>query len=136
MSGADAVIVVHRDRAVLDVLAECLADAGYQVSAARDTGEAMRLIERHSPAALLVDLQLDGPTPDWSLVRSLRERTSHDLPIIALTTQQQTDEQRFERCNARAGVVVLPCDLDVVLGELSRLIQSAPRTESDQADPR
>src|SRR5262245_51727138 len=81
MAGA-RVLVVDDDPAIRQMLAEYLANHGYDVAQA-GSGQAMRVeLERAAPAVVLLDVGLPGED-GLSLARFLRER--YELGIIMVT---------------------------------------------------
>src|SRR5688572_6963424 len=79
---ATRVLIVDDDPAVRSMLAEYLAEHGYQVAQAAN-GEAMRAeLSRALPAVVLLDIGLPGED-GLTLARYLRER--HDVGIIMVT---------------------------------------------------
>lgn len=56
--GRVCVLIVDDDRAVLDVAADALRDADYQLLLASDGETAMRLIVSHQPRVLVLDLNI------------------------------------------------------------------------------
>lgn len=61
MNETTRVLVVDDNEALRENLAECLVDEGYDVSAAEDGAEALALLERGPPPAIVVlDLVMPG----------------------------------------------------------------------------
>ena len=54
------VLVVDDDPEIVEVMVECLSLAGYQVLAAHDGPEALRIFEREHPALIITDLVMPG----------------------------------------------------------------------------
>jgi DNA-binding response OmpR family regulator len=95
------ILVVDDDPSVRELVADVLEEAGYDVTAARDGEEAMRLIDDSPPRLLLLDIQMpnvDGP----SLARELRSRLM-ELPVIVMTGRPHP-EREADRCNAVAAL--------------------------------
>lgn len=86
MNDAPIILIVEDDRDIRDVLAEILAEEGYQVLAAEDGAEGLRrLAEGPTPDLILLDLmmpRMDGyqfreeqrKNPEWS-----------PIPLVLLT---------------------------------------------------
>jgi two-component system, OmpR family, response regulator len=80
--GAARVLVVDDDPAIRKMLAEYLAEHGYEVAQAA-SGKEMRVeLEREVPAAVLLDIGLPGED-GLTLARFVRER--YDVAIIMVT---------------------------------------------------
>src|SRR5688572_26892448 len=79
---AARVLVVDDDPAIREMLAEYLAEHGYEVAQAA-SGKEMRVeLEREMPAAVLLDIGLPGED-GLTLARFVRER--YDVAIIMVT---------------------------------------------------
>jgi CheY-like chemotaxis protein len=105
-------MVVEDEAATADVVATALVDEGYRVVTARDGQDALRVVQRTPPDAILLDLRLpilDG----WQVVRRCRaDPVTSDIPIIVVSAaydaQQDADIERLV-------FVEKPFDLDVLL---------------------
>jgi two-component system alkaline phosphatase synthesis response regulator PhoP len=79
------VLVVEDERNIVELVQLYLTNEGYQVSAAYDGREAMRLARSERPDLVVLDLML--PEMDgFEVCRRLRE-SGNDLPIIMLTAR-------------------------------------------------
>ena len=79
---ATRILVVDDDRTVRDMLAQYLAEHGYEVALA-DGGDAMRVeLERALPAVVLLDVRMPGKD-GLTLARHVREH--YDVGIIMVT---------------------------------------------------
>jgi CheY-like chemotaxis protein len=105
-------MVVEDEAATADVVATALVDEGYRVVTASDGQDALRVVQRTPPDAILLDLRLpilDG----WQVVRRCRANpVTSDIPIIVVSAaydaQQDADIERLV-------FVEKPFDLDVLL---------------------
>jgi CheY-like chemotaxis protein len=105
-------VVVEDEAATADVVATALVDEGYRVVTASDGQDALRVVQRTPPDAILLDLRLpilDG----WQVVRRCRANpVTSDIPIIVVSAaydaQQDADIERLV-------FVEKPFDLDVLL---------------------
>jgi two-component system, sensor histidine kinase and response regulator len=81
----DTVMVVEDEAAISDMIASALADEGYRVLAARDGRDALRLVQRDPPNAIVLDLRL--PNVDgWQVVRWCRAHPAATaIPIIVVS---------------------------------------------------
>ena len=85
-------LVVDDEQAITRVLAAALGARGYRVVSAASGGEAIDLVTRASPAAVILDLGL----PDIDGVELCRRiRTWSDVPIIVLTADD-TEYRKVE----------------------------------------
>jgi DNA-binding response OmpR family regulator len=82
MAARTGILVVDDDGAIGDLMAELLADEGYQTFLCATTAEADRLLARTAPALLILDERLGGERgTDW-LAR--RVRAGDALPPAVL----------------------------------------------------
>jgi two-component system, OmpR family, alkaline phosphatase synthesis response regulator PhoP len=84
MMPVDHVLVVDDEPAIVEIVRDYLADAGFRVSTAGDGGEALQLVRSIRPDLIVLDLGLPG-LDGLDLARTVR-RTS-DVPIIMLTAR-------------------------------------------------
>jgi two-component system chemotaxis response regulator CheY len=94
MNRAPIILIVEDDRDIRDVLAEILAEEGYQVLVAEDGADGLRrLSEGPQPDLILLDLmmpRMDGyqfreeqrKNPDWSTI-----------PLVLLTAGVETSDK-------------------------------------------
>ena len=68
------VLVVEDDAWIAWMIADDLADRGYEVSTARDGAEALRCLKITRPDAIVLDLMLPGMN-GWDFVERYQERT-------------------------------------------------------------
>lgn len=78
------ILVIEDEHELLDVLKLVLEAAGYDVLAATDGEQALRLLERVTPSATLCDLVM--PVMDGlQFIAAYRERYANGAPIIAMS---------------------------------------------------
>jgi signal transduction histidine kinase/CheY-like chemotaxis protein len=88
------VLVVEDDRKTIFVYEKYLAMAGFQVVAARSTDEARRLIEKHRPEAIVLDIMLDGES-SWAFLSSLKSSPeTKDIPVLVVTVTNKEQKAR------------------------------------------
>lgn len=110
-SGAAPVLVIDDDPAILETVAEILADEGYSVATARNGLEGLVAVERERPALILLDRWmpvLDGQ----GFWRALRQR-GLEVPIIAMTAAHDVEPWAQEL--RAAGVLSKPFRLAALL---------------------
>ena len=78
------ILVVDDERHIVDLLRLYLEQEGFAVVAARDGHEALRLVERHDPDLVVLDLMLPG-LDGLSVTHELRRQG--DVPILMLTAR-------------------------------------------------
>jgi len=87
--GAPLVLVADDDEDILGLVAFRLEQSGYEVAAAKDGEEALRLARELSPALVVLDVmmpRLDG----YEVTRRLRDdEATRRIPVILLTARAQ-----------------------------------------------
>jgi CheY-like chemotaxis protein len=114
------VLVVDDDAAIRSVVGEALDMVGYRVLQAADGAEALALLEREHPCAVLLDMRmpvLDG----WGFAREARRR-GHRVPIAVMTAaadaQAWCDEVEGAACLAK------PFDVGALFDTVERLCRA------------
>jgi len=107
--GRDRVLVVDDDPDMLDLVAEALARAGYEVEIARHGREALDRIAEHAPQLILLDMRM--PVMDgWAFARACRELYGRSIPIVVMTAAEDS-KLRADEIGADADLGK-PFDLD------------------------
>jgi CheY-like chemotaxis protein len=133
MDDTCSVLVVEDELAIRTLLAEALADEGFEVRAAADGRDALAVLERWRPNVILLDLNMpiiDG----WALRDELRRRPRlAGIPIIALSAGRWG----LDRLIGLDAVAFLPkpCDLDALIDAIRRAMSEA-EAEGLEALPR
>jgi two-component system, cell cycle response regulator DivK len=115
-------LVVEDFEELYELYSDFLAGAGYAVEGSGNGVEAVEEAQRLVPNLILMDLGLPRMN-GWEAIQLLksREETRH-IPIIALTGHVQ---RRFADLARQAGadvVLLKPCPLNQLLGEIERLL--------------
>ncbi len=117
------VLVADDEPTLLSLIAELLADEGYDVVTARDGREALELASRRAPDLILLDVmmpRLDGR----EALRLMRDRPElREVPVAMMSAGIREDQ-------VPPGVALLPkpFDLDRLLALVARLVE--PDTEA------
>jgi CheY-like chemotaxis protein len=115
-----AVLVVDDDASIRSVVGEALDMVGYRVLVAADGAEALRVLERERPCAVLLDMRM--PVMDgWGFAREARRR-GHRIPIAVMTAadnaQSWCDEVEGDACLAK------PFDVGALFDTVERLCRA------------
>jgi signal transduction histidine kinase/CheY-like chemotaxis protein len=88
------VLVVEDDRKTIFIYEKYLANAGFQVVPARSIADAERLLTQLNPAAILLDIMLDGESSWTFLARLKRDPATHDIPVLVVTVTNKEQKAR------------------------------------------
>jgi CheY-like chemotaxis protein len=116
------ILVVDDDPTILAAVSETLDLEGYSVMTAVNGAEALLVMERRTPALVLLDMRmpvLDG----WGFMRALRSR-GLDLPVVVMTAT--ADARRWASEIGAQGVLAKPFDLDELIAAVRHLGQGSP----------
>ena len=117
------VLIVEDDAATRELLSRSIKKRGWEVLEAENGVDAIRLLEKHEPSLVLLDLimpEMDG----FEFLARLKDRKeSKAIPVIVLTSKDLTEEER-SRLNGSVQRVVLKGSQDhsEVLQDLSLLL--------------
>jgi CheY-like chemotaxis protein len=126
------ILVVEDNPLNRELLCDWLEAEGYQVRSAETLSSAMASMQRHSPAAVLLDVQL-GHEDGLSLAAWMRMQPKLcGIPVIAVTAHALVTEQYSflqAGCNA---CVSKPIDFKILREELQRWLKdvTAPKVNS------
>jgi len=85
MTPAAAVLVVDDDRDLRDTLTAVLEHEGYQVRCAENGAQALAIMQRSNPSAVVLDLSMPVMS-GWELLQIVREDLDLcDVPLIVLS---------------------------------------------------
>ena len=104
--GQDCLLVVDDDPQIRDVLGTTLAAEGWQVLTAAGGREALDLVAREHPRAMLLDLMM--PDVDgFDVLRTLRQDpVTNSLPVVVVTAKELTEDDRRRLAGAAERVIV------------------------------
>jgi chemotaxis protein histidine kinase CheA/CheY-like chemotaxis protein len=118
------ILVVDDSPSVRRVVSNMLKNAGWAVQTARDGVEALEVIGRERPAAVLLDIEM--PRMDgYELMATIRSQdTYRTLPLIVLTSRAASKhKQRADQLGADA-YIVKPYQDEQLLNTLNALINA------------
>lgn len=132
MSGPK-VLVVDDDRDTLALYTTALKLSGFEVVAAENGLQALRLVDREAPDAVVTDLAMPG-MDGVALCRHLRASpAAQQVPVVAVsgqTTPALTADARRAGCDQ---VLTKPCLPDQLVETLGRLMDG-PRDRAADGD--
>jgi two-component system, cell cycle response regulator DivK len=110
----------------VDIWALYLRAMGYRVSTAMDGASAIAEAERLLPDLIVLDLELPQIS-GFDVARRLRENPdTRGIPLIAATGYSQASQLERARAAGFDRIVLKPCDPDLLLLEIERLLTGNP----------
>jgi signal transduction histidine kinase/CheY-like chemotaxis protein len=92
--GSQPVLVVEDDRQTLLLYEKYLRGSGFQVIPARSLDEARSALSRIRPAAVVLDIMLEGEA-SWSFLSDLKSNeATRDVPALVVTVTNREDRAR------------------------------------------
>jgi len=118
------VLVVEDFEELYELYSDFLAGAGYAVEGSSTGEQAIEEARRLLPDVIIMDLGLPRMN-GWEAIQLLKsEAATRHIPVLALTGHVQ---KRFADLARQAGadrVLLKPCPLNELLGELERLLRA------------
>jgi signal transduction histidine kinase/CheY-like chemotaxis protein len=112
------VLVVEDDRKTIFLYERYLSMAGFQVVPARTTQEARRLVQALRPAAVVLDIMLEGETTWEFLAQLKRDPHTSDIPVLVVTV---TNKEQKARALGADEFWLKPVDQDRLLRRIRAL---------------
>ncbi|NMO22604.1 response regulator [Pyxidicoccus fallax] len=117
------VLVLEDDRQTLFLYEKYLARSGFQVLPVRTTEEARRVLERVRPAAMVLDVMLEGET-SWSFLADMKNSEStRDIPVLVVTV---TDREQKARALGADEFWLKPVDEERLQKKLQTMARQGP----------
>ncbi|HEX6243168.1 MAG TPA: response regulator, partial [Polyangiales bacterium] len=114
------VLVVEDDRKTIFIYEKFLSMAGFQAIPARDTAAAWRFLESQHPAAIVLDVMLEGEST-WEFLGQLKQNPrTCDIPVLVVTV---TNEKQKARALGADEFWLKPVDQQRLLRKLRSLAQ-------------
>ena len=114
------ILLVEDDRQTLFLYEKYLEGSGFQVVPVRTVDDARRALERMRPAAVVLDVMLEGETT-WAFLAELKGNPStRDIPALIVTV---TDREQKARALGADEFMVKPLDREWLLRKLGALSQ-------------
>lgn len=119
------ILIVDDYADALDVWAIYLQSMGYRVSTAADGLTAVAKGEELLPDLIVLDLELPGLTGFEAAKRLRANPDTASIPLIAATGYSHARQLDLARQSGFDTVVVKPCDPDLLVLEIERLLNLA-----------
>ena len=116
--GKPPILVVEDDRQTLFLYERYLRNSGFQIIPARTIEEAREAMARVRPAAIVLDIMLEGEA-SWSLLSDLKATAdTRDIPIMVVTV---TNREQKARALGADEFVIKPLDQQWLTRKLAAL---------------
>lgn len=116
-------LVIEDDRQTLFLYEKYLRGSGFQVVPARSVEEAREVMRRVAPAAVVLDVLLEGETT-WEFLSEMKaDPRTRDVPILVVTV---TNHEQKARALGADEFFVKPLDQRWLLAKLNALAARAP----------
>jgi CheY-like chemotaxis protein len=115
------VLVLDDDRSIAEVAAAVLVD-GYEIIAAGQLEEGLRMVGTERPDLVLVDLELPGIDPARLLAR-LRESAVADLPVLVMSASDDRHTRDRATAAGATGFIPKPFTEAALRGEVAAVLQ-------------
>ncbi len=116
--GRSPILVVEDDRKTIFIYEKYLAMAGFQAIPARTVSEAEELLRTFKPAAIVLDIMLDGESSWNFLARLKNDPETQDVPVLVVTV---TNKEQKARALGADEFWLKPVDQDQLLRKLRSL---------------
>jgi len=122
-------ILLAEDDPINQILAKTLLEGeDFHVTVAESGDEVLRLLDRESFAAILMDVQMPGMDglEATLAIRAKEDKTGQHVPILAMTAHAMQEDR--ERCLAAGmdGYLTKPIDKTRLFAEIERLVMMKP----------
>ncbi len=133
---AARVLVINDDQAILDLYGLLLEGEGYEVHLSKIALENAQQISRIAPDCIILDLKLGFGRNGLALLQQLRMyRPTADIPILLCTAAvKMVRDQRDILEKKGIPVVYKPFDVDELLDQVRRLVESGNQARAVSAD--
>jgi two-component system OmpR family response regulator len=125
-------LVADDERTILDLLCASLRHAGFDVIAADDGREALRLAREQRPDALVLDVMMPG-YDGFEVVSHLRNE-GIESPVLFLTARDETRDKVRGLTVGGDDYVTKPFSLDEVLARIRAILRRSRRAPAAPAN--
>ncbi|MEO8285006.1 MAG: response regulator [Chloroflexota bacterium] len=116
--GKKTILVIDDDPTILALIADILADAGYETVIATDGGVAYQVLQWARPDAIVVDLQMPTVTGQEFVLRVRKEAA--DLPVVVVSSHPNVDKEAAKV--GASAYVRKPFDIDMLLTTVTAVV--------------
>lgn len=117
MAGANLVVIADDDADIRVLVERRLARRGWEIVAAADGTEALELVRRHGPAAVVLDSTMPGMTGEEVIGAMRADPATAAIPAILLSAREPGEDD--DPADVR---ILKPFDIDALDAALHRLV--------------
>jgi two-component system cell cycle response regulator DivK len=126
------ILIVDDYPDALDVWELYLRAAGFHVLTAGDGHQALARAMHDRPDAIVMDLELPGKS-GYEVARDLKtSANTRAIPLIAATGYSHAKQLDLARASGFDTVLVKPCDPEVLVAAIRRLLPDAENNSTDR----
>jgi DNA-binding response OmpR family regulator len=118
------IVIADDDPMIISLVSLRLEIAGYEVLAARNGEEALALIRKIHPAAIILDIDMPGLSGIEALDAIKSDPAIDKLPVMILTGERNTDTVMQAMGSGASDYMVKPFQPDRLLDRVNRMVQS------------
>jgi len=133
MSEPATILVVEDDRPLQDALVTTLATAGFNVLAASDGGEALKILNDAAVDLVVSDVQMQ-PVDGRELLRRLKQKPAPP-PVLLMTAYGTIDQAVAAMREGAVDYLVKPFEADELERRVARYARSASAASREAAQP-
>ena len=114
------ILAVDRNQRNLELLAQFLGQAGYQVFAARDASESGRVLDEHAEIGLALINLAGFDRSIWDLCEQVRTK---GMPLLVISPKQSVAIEMESLAHGARGVLTKPLVVRELLALIQRLLE-------------
>ena len=128
------VLVVDDEPTIVEVVGRYMERAGFETHCAFDGTEALRLVERHRPDLVVLDLMLPG-LGGIEVMRRLRERPGDPIAVIVLTARGEESDRLGGLRHGADDYVVKPFSPAELVARAEAVLRRLSPPPGDDGEP-
>jgi two-component system phosphate regulon response regulator PhoB len=117
------ILIADDDRVVVELLSIGLQARGFTVGVAADGMQALMVVRRTPPAAILLDVMMPGGTGFDVLKRLRSNAASKNIPVVAMSASTDPELPTKVRELGANAFLLKPAHLDEVAATLRRVLE-------------
>lgn len=125
------VLVVDDEPTIVEIVGRYMERAGYETHTAADGPQALRMVERHHPDLVVLDLMLPG-IDGIEVLRQLRERPGDEVAVILLTARGEESDRLVGLRRGADDYVVKPFSPAELVARVDAVLRRGRRAEDSE----